>query len=110
MPPRVVLMSRSHLDPATEAFVRQRSAMETMTIGSSLKFGLLAEGAADIYPRLAPVREWDAAAGHAVVVAAGGVVLAPNGGPLTYGQPDRYFTISGFVAWANPDLSRQGAS
>jgi 3'(2'), 5'-bisphosphate nucleotidase len=109
-PPRVVLVSRSHPDALTQAFVERQPSVEAVPVGSSLKFVLLAEGAADIYPRLGPVREWDAAAGHALVVASGGVVVAPDGGPLQYGRPDRNFTIPGFVAWANPDLSRQGAS
>jgi 3'(2'), 5'-bisphosphate nucleotidase len=110
IPPRVVLVSRSHPDALTQAFIDRQPAIEAMPVGSSLKFGLLAEGAADLYPRLAPVREWDAAAGHALLVAAGGVVVAPDGSALKYGRPDRNFTIPGFVAWANPDASRQGAS
>jgi 3'(2'), 5'-bisphosphate nucleotidase len=108
--PRVILMSRSHPDPATEAFARRWPGIEATAIGSSMKFGLLAEGAADVYPRLAPVREWDAAAGHALLVAAGGAVATPEGDPLEYGRAGSDFIVPGFVAWANPALSRQGAS
>lgn len=108
--PRVILMSRSHSDPATTAFAKRWTGIETMTAGSSLKFGLIAEGIADVYPRLAPVREWDAAAGHALVVAAGGIVVTPDGNPLDYGRKENNFTVTGFVAWANPALCDQGAS
>lgn len=108
--PRVILVSRSHPDPATAAFAGRWPGIETMAIGSSLKFGLLAEGAADVYPRLAPVREWDAAAGHALVVAAGGMVVTPDGRPLGYGRARDDFTVQGFVAWGNPKLCDQGAS
>jgi 3'(2'), 5'-bisphosphate nucleotidase len=65
-------------------------------VGSSLKICLVASGAADLYPRLGPTMEWDTAAGHAVLVAAGGQVLAPDGRALRYGKPD--FRNSFFVA------------
>ena len=55
-------------------------------MGSSLKFCQVAAGEADLYPRLGPTMEWDTAAGHAVLVAAGGTVLAPGGSPLRYGK------------------------
>ena len=67
---------------------------ETRFAGSSLKFCILAEGKADIYPRASPTSEWDTAAGHAVLLAAGGLVDGPNGSPLTYGKPD----------FKNPDI------
>ena len=69
-----------------------------MSIGSSLKFCLLAAGEADVYPRFSPTMEWDTAAGHAVVVAAGGVVLQPDGSPLCYGKPG--FRNPSFIAGA----------
>ena len=59
---------------------------EKIACGSALKFGLLAEGSADLYPRLGPTSEWDIAAGHAVLVAAGGDVRKPDGSALRYGQ------------------------
>jgi 3'(2'), 5'-bisphosphate nucleotidase len=81
-----VLISRSHLDPATNAFVDRLGQSEKIACGSALKFCLLADGTADIYPRLAPTSEWDIAAGHAVLLAAGGDVRKPDGSALTYGQ------------------------
>jgi 3'(2'), 5'-bisphosphate nucleotidase len=103
-------MSRSHLDPATEKFASRWPGIEAVSAGSSLKFALLAEGKADVYPRLAPVCEWDAAAGHALVVAAGGNVTTPGGQPLVYGRGENNFLIPGFIAWANPAVSDHGAS
>jgi len=81
-----VLVSRSHLDPATDAYVDGLTRPERIACGSALKFCLLAEGSADIYPRLAPTSEWDIAAGHAVLLAAGGGVHQPDGSALRYGQ------------------------
>jgi 3'(2'), 5'-bisphosphate nucleotidase len=74
---------------------------ERVSIGSSLKFCLLAAGEADLYPRPAPTCEWDTAAGPAVLLAAGGRVFAPEGGPLRYGKPK--FFNPGFVATAEFD-------
>lgn len=92
----VALVSRSHLDPQTEAYLRSLPEARTIACGSALKFCRIAEGAADIYPRLAPTHDWDVAAGHAIVVAAGGQMLALDGVPLRYGTPD--LLIPGFVA------------
>lgn len=92
----VILHSRSHLDPATEAYVA-RSPGRRIACGSSLKFCMIAEGDADLYPRLAPVSEWDIAAGHAIVAAAGGHVTTPNGDPLTYGHIEQNFHVPGFI-------------
>jgi 3'(2'), 5'-bisphosphate nucleotidase len=91
-----VLVSRSHLDAATDAYVERLSRPERFACGSALKFCLLAEGTADIYPRLGPTSEWDVAAGHAVLLAAGGDVRRPDGEPLRYGAAD--FRIPGFIA------------
>jgi 3'(2'), 5'-bisphosphate nucleotidase len=68
--------------------------------GSSLKFCALAEGTADLYPRLAPISQWDIAAGHALLVAAGGSVTAPDGRPLRYGEGSSVIS-SGFIAWGD---------
>jgi 3'(2'), 5'-bisphosphate nucleotidase len=73
----------------------------TLACGSALKFCRLAEGKVDIYPRLAPTSEWDVAAGHALVAAAGGVVTAPDGGALAYGRGADGFRVPGFVAWGD---------
>ena len=67
---------------------------------SSIKFCRLAEGSADLYPRLAPTHDWDIAAGHAILAAVGGKVIAPSGAPLVYGSKD--LIIPAFVAWADP--------
>lgn len=94
-----VLVSRSHLDPATAAYVDRLTAGELIARGSALKFAMLAEGAADLYPRLGPTSEWDVAAGHALLTAAGGDVLRPDGEPLRYGAAD--FLIPGFIAFGD---------
>lgn len=89
--------SRSHRSPETDAFLANYPVTEFRSIGSSLKFCLLAAGQADLYPRLAPTMEWDTAAGHAVLVAAGGRVTTPAGEPFRYGKPG--FRNGDFVAW-----------
>ena len=88
--------SKSHPHPATEAYLAACGSEERVSVGSSLKFVLVAEGTADLYPRPSPTMEWDTAAGHAVLAAAGGRVFDLDGKPLTYGKP-RFFN-PGFVA------------
>ena len=95
-------VSRSHLDPATSAFLDRLGVAERVTCGSALKFCRIAEGAADLYPRLAPTSEWDTAAGHAIVAAAGGAVTTPAGGALRYGNGEKGFVVPGFIAWGDP--------
>ncbi|TDT92713.1 MULTISPECIES: 3'(2'),5'-bisphosphate nucleotidase CysQ [Azorhizobium] len=97
-----VCASRSHSDPSTSAFIGGFEVEDCVNAGSALKFGLLAEGAVDLYPRLSPVMEWDSAAGHAIVVAAGGSVRRPDGSPLTYGHPENDFRVNGFIAEGRP--------
>ncbi len=96
----IVMVSRSHLDAATRAYVESLPQARCVASGSSLKFCRLAEGAADLYPRLGPTRDWDVAAGHAVLVAAGGSLARPDGTALTYGTPE--LRIPAFVAWGRP--------
>ncbi|WP_051631236.1 3'(2'),5'-bisphosphate nucleotidase CysQ [Afifella pfennigii] len=84
--PPVAVASRSHLSPQTAAFLKRSGAVESRSIGSSLKFCLLAEGEADFYPRLSPTMQWDTAAGQAVLEAAGGCVLRLDGAPFLYGR------------------------
>jgi 3'(2'), 5'-bisphosphate nucleotidase len=98
----VAAVSRSHLDAATTAFLAGLGDIETAAYGSALKFCRIAEGAADLYPRLAPTSEWDVAAGHALVAAAGGAVMAAAGGPLAYGRAAESFRVPGFLAWGDP--------
>jgi 3'(2'), 5'-bisphosphate nucleotidase len=97
-----VLVSRSHLDAATVAYMEHLPQAERIACGSSLKFCRLAEGAADLYPRLAPTSEWDLAAGNAVLTAAGGVVTRPDGAPLSYdGGAGGSILVPSFVAWGD---------
>ena len=96
-----VVASKSHRNPETEAYLRHFPDADCVSIGSSLKFCLVAEGAADIYPRLGPTMEWDTAAGDAVLRAAGGVVCDGQGATLAYGKPD--FRNGFFVAWGDPE-------
>ncbi len=96
------LASRSHCDPATEAFLGALPVAHRRAAGSSLKFCVLAEGEADVYPRFAPTMEWDTAAGHAVLRASGGVVLNVEGGELLYGKTHAGLRNGGFIAWGDP--------
>jgi len=91
-----IVVSRSHLDAQTRGYVEGFPQATLVQSGSSIKFCRVAEGAADIYPRLAPTRDWDIAAGHAILKAAGGSVTAPDGSPLRYGTPD--LLIPAFIA------------
>jgi 3'(2'), 5'-bisphosphate nucleotidase len=100
--PWTVAVSRSHGDQRTEAFIAGRPGAIRQTRGSALKFGLVAEGVADIYPRLAPTCEWDIAAGHAVVTAAGGKVSDAQGNELRFGQGRKDFIVPEFIAWGDP--------
>jgi 3'(2'), 5'-bisphosphate nucleotidase len=83
-----VVGSRSHRGASLDDFLQAVGPHELVGIGSSLKFGLLAEGAADVYPRLGPTSEWDTAAGQAVLEAAGGRVTDLAGQPLRYNTGD----------------------
>ena len=102
----IAVASKSHFTQATADYLEQSVGLcGHASIGSSLKFCIVAEGAADIYPRLSPTCEWDTAAGHAVLLAAGGRVDGPDGDSLRYGKPA--FFNRGFVAtagWAAPAI------
>ena len=102
----VALASRSHGDPQTEAFLAALPLASRASAGSSLKFCRIAEGAADVYPRFAPTMEWDTAAGHAVLAAAGGIVTAPDGAPFLYGKCEAGYRNGPFVAWGDPTAAR----
>jgi 3'(2'), 5'-bisphosphate nucleotidase len=93
----VAVASRSHRTPETDTFLANYPVTEFRSIGSSLKFCLVASGEADIYPRIGTTMEWDTAAGHAVLVAAGGSVTDLAGAPFRYGKPG--FRNGNFVAW-----------
>ena len=93
------LVSASHLDPETEAFLAKLDIAERSGVGSSVKFLAIAKGEADVYPRLAPTMEWDTAAGQAILEAAGGAVVEPGGAPLRYGKIARGLRNPSFIAW-----------
>jgi 3'(2'), 5'-bisphosphate nucleotidase len=100
--PWVAAVSRSHGDVATEAFIDRRPGAIREKLGSAIKLAKVAEGAVDIYPRLAPTSEWDIAAGHAVVSAAGGKITDAAGGELRFGERPNDFIVPAFVAWGDP--------
>jgi 3'(2'), 5'-bisphosphate nucleotidase len=95
----VVMVSRSHLEERTKAFIARFPQATLKQCGSSVKFCRLAEGSADLYARLAPTHDWDIAAGHAIVTAAGGKVTAPDGSPLAYGS--KGLLIPAFLAFGD---------
>ncbi|MBS9478435.1 3'(2'),5'-bisphosphate nucleotidase CysQ [Ancylobacter radicis] len=95
----VAVASRSHLDPDTQELLASLDIAERISCGSALKFGLVAEGRADIYPRLSTVCEWDVGAGHALVRAAGGSVRRPDGNPLPYGRTEAEYRVPAFIAY-----------
>lgn len=94
------VMSRSHADEETRRFAEKLGVTDTISAGSSLKFCRVAEGQADVYPRFGPTKEWDTGAGHAVLIAAGGAVTRPDGGPFLYGKTETEYLNGPFVAWA----------
>jgi 3'(2'), 5'-bisphosphate nucleotidase len=98
----VAAVSRSHGDAQTEAFIENRPGAVRLPLGSAVKFGRVAEGVADIYPRLAPTCEWDIAAGHAVITAAGGKVTDARGADLRFGEGREDFVVPAFIAWGDP--------
>ena len=100
--PWIAAVSRSHGDARTEAFIAARPGAIRKVLGSAVKFGRVAEGQADIYPRLAPTSEWDIAAGHAVVTAAGGMITDAQGAPLRFGRGGAGFIVPEFIAWGDP--------
>jgi 3'(2'), 5'-bisphosphate nucleotidase len=101
----VAAVSRSHFDPRSAALLAGLPIIGQIVCGSSVKFCRIAEGTADIYPRLAPTCEWDIAAGHALLSAAGGTVTDPHGAPLSYGRCADEFRVPGFIAWSSPALA-----
>lgn len=98
----IAVASRSHGAVDADRFLARYRVAQRRNAGSSLKFCLLARGEADIYPRIGPTMEWDTAAGHAVLAAAGGSVTELDGAPLVYGKVDQGFLNPGFVAWGTP--------
>ena len=103
---RAAVASKSHFNQQTADYLAEAIGLcDHVSVGSSLKFCIVAEGQADIYPRLSPTSEWDTAAGHAVLLAAGGRVDGPDGAPLQYGK--HAFLNRGFCAtagWEAPPI------
>ena len=98
----IAVASRSHRSAETDAFLETLDVSDFAAAGSSLKFCLLAEGKAHIYPRFGRTMEWDTGAGQAVLEAAGGTVENyPDGGALTYAKNERGFDNPYFIAWGN---------
>jgi 3'(2'), 5'-bisphosphate nucleotidase len=104
--PWIAAVSRSHGDARTEAFIDGRPGAVRLKLGSAVKLGRVAEGAADIYPRLAPTCEWDIAAGHAVVTAAGGRITDAAGADVRFGRGRDDFIVPEFIAWGDPSAAR----
>ncbi|NVK50790.1 MAG: 3'(2'),5'-bisphosphate nucleotidase CysQ [Cyclobacteriaceae bacterium] len=93
-----IVASRSHLSPETQQFIDQYPGAEVISMGSSLKFLLVAEGKAQVYPRFAPTMEWDTAAAHGVILAAGSEVLQwPEKTPLVYNKEN--LLNPWFICW-----------
>lgn len=93
-----IVASRSHRNPQLERYIADLTVKESVSRGSALKFCLVARGEADLYPRTGPTMEWDTAAGHAVLLAAGGTMTTFDGGPFDYAKPafrNGYFLARG---------------
>ncbi|MGI3901632.1 MAG: 3'(2'),5'-bisphosphate nucleotidase CysQ [Janthinobacterium lividum] len=103
------LASRSHGDAETEALLARLPIGPRRAAGSSLKFCVVAEGEADIYPRFGPTMEWDTAAADAVLRAAGGIVLQPDGSPFLYGKAEARYRNGAFVAWGDAEAAKRSA-
>lgn len=100
--PPVALVSHLHRDRVTDRWLTAAKITQMRPSSSSLKFVALAEGSADLYPRSTPTSEWDTAAGHAILVAAGGAVAGGDGAPLGYGKPG--CRNAAFLAVGDPAL------
>ncbi len=98
-----VVGSRSHRGSSLDGFLSRIGPHEFVEVGSSLKLCLVAEGQADVYPRLGPTSEWDTAAGQCVLEQAGGVVLKLDGQPLAYNEREEVLNPH-FVGIADPDV------
>jgi 3'(2'), 5'-bisphosphate nucleotidase len=104
--PWIAAVSRSHGDERTEAFIDARPGAVRQVAGSAIKFCRVAEGEVDIYPRLSPTCEWDVAAGHALVTAAGGKVTDGAGAALRFGTGRNDFIVPEFIAWGDPEAAQ----
>lgn len=107
--PRKVVASRSHGHAALASLCKEMEIIEDISVGSSLKLCLVAQGDAWLYPRFTPTCEWDIAAGQAILLRAGGAVLTMDGNPLGYGKTDVDFYNPFFVAAANEKTAKQAS-
>lgn len=105
-----IVASRSHGHAALEQLCRTLDVESDVSVGSSLKFCLVARGDAQLYPRFTPTCEWDTAAGQAVLEAAGGAVVTLDGAPMRYGKGELKFLNPYFVAAASQKLAEAGAA
>jgi 3'-phosphoadenosine 5'-phosphosulfate (PAPS) 3'-phosphatase len=108
--PLRIVASRSHGHAALAALCHTLQVEQDVSVGSSLKFCLVATGQAQLYPRFTPTSEWDTAAGQAVLEAAGGVVWDLDGAPLTCGHRDRGFLNGCFIAAASVALAERAVA
>ena len=104
-----IVASRSHGHEALEKLCQTLDVESDVSVGSSLKFCLLARGDAQLYPRFTPTCEWDTAAGQAVLEAAGGAVVTLDGAPMRYGKHELSFLNPYFVAAASLELAQKAA-
>jgi 3'(2'), 5'-bisphosphate nucleotidase len=100
----IAVASRSHRTPETDDYLKDFAISDCVSVGSSIKFGLLARGEADIYPRFGRTMEWDTAAGDAVLRAAGGITLTLDSKALTYGRRNQ----ADDADFANPNFVARG--
>jgi 3'(2'), 5'-bisphosphate nucleotidase len=108
--PLRIVGSRSHGHGALASLMANMKITENVSVGSSLKFCMLADGNAELYPRFTPTSEWDTAAGQAILEAAGGVVLTLDDRPLRYGKAEPGFINPWFVAAVSESLARRASS
>jgi 3'(2'), 5'-bisphosphate nucleotidase len=99
-----VVSSRSHPSPEVESFLQNHTIAGRSVAGSSLKFCTIAEGRADLYPRFSPTMEWDTAAGHAILLAAGGGLCQPDGSDFLYGLKQDSWLNGPFIAYGDGRL------
>ena len=100
------LVSHRRGDPQSTQFLNLFSIAHTRPLSSSIKFGVIAEGRADLYVRYGPTMEWDTASGHAILNAAGGYLTQVTGKEKYYGHASRGYHNEAFVAWGSKQLAR----
>lgn len=107
---QTIVASRSHGSQELETWLRNIEIEARVNIGSSLKFCLVAEGKADLYPRFGPTKEWDTAAGHAIVLAAGGSVTCADGTPFVYAKRETNYLNPAFIVWSGTSQAARASA